>query len=82
LLGIKGKRTAASFHRELGKLLWDNCGMAPTMDAEGFGGCTNFLECASVCPKEVSPDFIARMNRDLMGAVFLARHRAGSSYGG
>jgi succinate dehydrogenase / fumarate reductase flavoprotein subunit len=30
LLGIKGKRTAASFHRELGKLLWDNCGMART----------------------------------------------------
>jgi succinate dehydrogenase / fumarate reductase flavoprotein subunit len=24
----KGKRTATSFHRELGKLLWDNCGMA------------------------------------------------------
>ena len=24
----KGKRTAMSFHRELGKLLWDNCGMA------------------------------------------------------
>ncbi|MBN2341983.1 MAG: fumarate reductase/succinate dehydrogenase flavoprotein subunit [Deltaproteobacteria bacterium] len=28
LLGIKGKRTPDSFHRELGKLLWDNCGMA------------------------------------------------------
>jgi hypothetical protein len=42
----------------------------------------DFLECASVCPKEVSPDFIARMNRDLMGAVFLARPRAGSSEGG
>jgi succinate dehydrogenase / fumarate reductase flavoprotein subunit len=28
LVGNKGKRTAASFHRELGKLLWDNCGMA------------------------------------------------------
>jgi succinate dehydrogenase / fumarate reductase, flavoprotein subunit len=28
LLGGKGKRTATSFHRELGKLLWDNCGMA------------------------------------------------------
>jgi succinate dehydrogenase / fumarate reductase iron-sulfur subunit len=56
--------------------------MVATMDAEGFGGCTNFLECASVCPKEVSPDFIARMNRDLMGAVFLARPLAGSSDGG
>jgi succinate dehydrogenase / fumarate reductase flavoprotein subunit len=28
LLGIKGKRTVDSFHRELGKLLWDKCGMA------------------------------------------------------
>ncbi len=28
LIGNKGKRTAMSFHRELGKLLWDNCGMA------------------------------------------------------
>jgi succinate dehydrogenase / fumarate reductase flavoprotein subunit len=28
LLDNKGKRTATSFHRELGKLLWDHCGMA------------------------------------------------------
>jgi len=28
LLGIKGKRTVDSFHRELGKLCWDYCGMA------------------------------------------------------
>ncbi len=28
LLGIKGKRTVDSFHRELGQLLWDKCGMA------------------------------------------------------
>jgi succinate dehydrogenase / fumarate reductase flavoprotein subunit len=28
LLGINGKRTVDSFHREVGKLLWDNCGMA------------------------------------------------------
>ena len=27
-LGIKGKRTVDSFHRELGKLCWDYCGMA------------------------------------------------------
>lgn len=30
LLAIKGKRTATSFHRELGKLMWDECGMART----------------------------------------------------
>jgi len=28
LLSINGKRTVTSFHRELGKLMWDNCGMA------------------------------------------------------
>jgi len=28
LLGIRGKRTVDDFHRELGKLMWDNCGMA------------------------------------------------------
>jgi succinate dehydrogenase / fumarate reductase flavoprotein subunit len=28
LLGARGKRTVDSFHRELGKLLWDKCGMA------------------------------------------------------
>ena len=28
LLGIKGTRTVDSFHRELGKLMWDYCGMA------------------------------------------------------
>jgi succinate dehydrogenase / fumarate reductase flavoprotein subunit len=30
LLAIKGKRTVTSFHRELGKLLWDHCGMSRT----------------------------------------------------
>jgi succinate dehydrogenase / fumarate reductase flavoprotein subunit len=34
LLSIKGKRTVDSFHRELGKLMWDNCGMA--RDATGL----------------------------------------------
>jgi succinate dehydrogenase / fumarate reductase flavoprotein subunit len=28
LLSIKGKRTPASFHRELGKIMWEYCGMA------------------------------------------------------
>jgi succinate dehydrogenase / fumarate reductase flavoprotein subunit len=28
LLNIKGKRTTTSFHRELGKIMWDECGMA------------------------------------------------------
>jgi succinate dehydrogenase / fumarate reductase, flavoprotein subunit len=28
LLSIKGKRTPTSFHRELGKIMWEHCGMA------------------------------------------------------
>ena len=28
LLGVGGKRSATSFHRELGKIMWDHCGMA------------------------------------------------------
>ncbi len=28
LLAIRGKRTVSSFHRELGKIMWDHCGMA------------------------------------------------------
>jgi succinate dehydrogenase / fumarate reductase flavoprotein subunit len=30
LLSINGKRSATSFHKELGKLMWENCGMART----------------------------------------------------
>ena len=30
LLAIKGKRTVDTFHRELGKIMWDYCGMART----------------------------------------------------
>ena len=32
LLSIKGKRSVDSFHRELGLLLWDKCGMARTKE--------------------------------------------------
>jgi succinate dehydrogenase / fumarate reductase flavoprotein subunit len=28
LLSVRGKRTVTSFHRELGRILWDRCGMA------------------------------------------------------
>ena len=32
LLAVKGKRTVTSFHRELGLLMWDKCGMARTRE--------------------------------------------------
>ncbi len=45
--------------------------MVDQMDEEGFGNCTNIGECSAVCPKEISLDFIARMNRDLIKASFI-----------
>ncbi len=38
--------------------------MVKQMDAEGFGACTVTGSCEAVCPKEITLDFIARMNRD------------------
>jgi succinate dehydrogenase / fumarate reductase iron-sulfur subunit len=39
-------------------------GMVDAMDAAGFGNCTNHYECEAACPKEISVDWIAKMNRD------------------
>jgi succinate dehydrogenase / fumarate reductase, iron-sulfur subunit len=38
--------------------------MVRQMDLEGFGNCTVTGSCEAVCPKEVSLDFIAKLNRD------------------
>jgi succinate dehydrogenase / fumarate reductase, iron-sulfur subunit len=38
-----------------------------------FGSCTNHRECEAVCPKEISIDFIAMMNRDYRRAITKAR---------
>ncbi len=38
--------------------------MVSTMDGAGFGGCTNIGECEAVCPKSISLDMIAQLNRD------------------
>ena len=38
-----------------------------------FGSCTMYRECEAVCPKEISVDFIARMNRDYIVARFKNR---------
>jgi succinate dehydrogenase / fumarate reductase iron-sulfur subunit len=42
--------------------------MVEAMEAQGFGACSNFAECEAVCPKGISIDFIARMNRDYLKA--------------
>src|SRR5262245_41878225 len=43
--------------------------MVLQMDAEGFGNCTVTGSCEAVCPKEISLSFIAKMNRDYLGAI-------------
>lgn len=43
--------------------------MVRQMDSEGFGNCTNQYECEAACPKEISVDHIARLNRDYGKAV-------------
>ena len=46
--------------------------MVETMD-EHFGSCTNHGECEAACPKSISIDFIALMNRDYLKAKFKNR---------
>jgi succinate dehydrogenase / fumarate reductase iron-sulfur subunit len=43
--------------------------MVAQMDDEGFGHCTNHRECEAACPKGISTDFIAWLNRDLVRGV-------------
>jgi succinate dehydrogenase / fumarate reductase iron-sulfur subunit len=46
------------------------------MDAEGFGNCTNHYECEAACPKDISRDVIAQLNRDYAKAAFVSRERS------
>jgi len=56
--------------------------MVARMDAEGFGACTNHGECMAACPKEISIDFIAQLNRDYWRAVARPKPRAARANGG
>ncbi|HEY4131385.1 MAG TPA: succinate dehydrogenase/fumarate reductase iron-sulfur subunit [Gemmatimonadaceae bacterium] len=47
--------------------------MVAQMDGEGFGHCTLYGECQEACPKEISIDTIARMNRDYLTATVSKR---------
>jgi succinate dehydrogenase / fumarate reductase iron-sulfur subunit len=42
--------------------------MVAAMDYQHFGHCTNPGACQNACPKGISVDYIARLNRDVMGA--------------
>jgi succinate dehydrogenase / fumarate reductase iron-sulfur subunit len=43
--------------------------MVKQMDEEGFGNCTNTGACEVECPKGISLENIARMNREYLGAA-------------
>ena len=43
--------------------------MTGQMDAEGFGACSVTGSCEAVCPKQISLDFIAKLNRDYAVAL-------------
>jgi len=48
-------------------------GMVEQMETEGFGHCTNHYDCMAACPKGISTDNIARMNREYLRASVLSR---------
>jgi succinate dehydrogenase / fumarate reductase, iron-sulfur subunit len=57
---------------------WDRVeAMVDAMEEE-FGSCSNHGECEAVCPKRISIDYIAYMNRDYRKAVFVNRRRSGA----
>jgi succinate dehydrogenase / fumarate reductase, iron-sulfur subunit len=64
-LGLLPQGQAEREHRVLA--------MVARMDSEGFGSCSNEGECEAVCPKEISIQSIARMNRDYLRATLMKR---------
>ena len=56
-------------------------GMVARMDAESFGGCTWHGECQEACPKEISIDWIARLNRDYIRSSATRREERGAEAG-
>ncbi|MBP6863688.1 MAG: succinate dehydrogenase/fumarate reductase iron-sulfur subunit [Candidatus Didemnitutus sp.] len=56
--------------------------MVAKMDELGFGNCTNQYECSAVCPKLISHDFIARLNREYIRAVVKTKFTPFSSAAG
>jgi succinate dehydrogenase / fumarate reductase iron-sulfur subunit len=56
--------------------------MIRAMDAEGFGNCSNHFECMAACPKGISVENIARMNRELLRAALVERPDSSAQAGG
>lgn len=56
--------------------------MVSKMDELGFGNCSNRYECEAACPKEISVEHIARMNRDYACSALFGSERERSEGGG
>jgi len=56
--------------------------MVAKMDELGFGNCTNTGACEAECPKQISIDNIARMNREFLGAKIGSQKKSQSICGG
>ncbi|MBI5916933.1 MAG: succinate dehydrogenase/fumarate reductase iron-sulfur subunit [Bacteroidetes bacterium] len=50
--------------------------MVNQMDEEGFGMCSNITACEAECPKQISVENIARLNREFIGSSFTSTEKA------
>lgn len=50
--------------------------MVAQMDAEGFGRCSNITACQAECPKDISVDNIARLNREYISSMLSSQVQA------
>jgi succinate dehydrogenase / fumarate reductase iron-sulfur subunit len=55
--------------------------MVSQMDMEAFGNCANIGECQEACPKLISIDVIARMNRDFLRASVIGDDQPAAAAG-
>ena len=59
---------------------WDRTVNMVNRMEEFFGSCTNHGECEEACPKEISIDFIAYMNRDYVKGLVKNRKLVGQKF--
>lgn len=55
--------------------------MVQMHDHLGFGNCTTHAECEATCPKGISIEHIARMNREYLKAAFTYHEKKNSDSG-
>ena len=69
LFTARRSRTSACCRRASPSAAAARCAMVAQMDARASARCTLYGECQEACPKEISIDTIARMNRDFLRAA-------------